>query len=142
MHTLMPLLRKCLTLTSLLLLAGPATAATPPKGRPVGISALGGVSAPNARLAALIANDGSVVRSKGVASVTHPQTGVFCVRPSFSTNVNTLIPSLTPEFIHSPDIDISVQYQSAPLVCPGAIAVFTLRTNGVFADEAFTIVVP
>ena len=115
MHTLMPLLRKCLTLTSLLLLAGPATAATPPKGRPVGISTLGGVSAPNARLAALIANDGSV---------------------------NTLIPSLTPEFIHSPDIDISVQYQSAPLVCPGAIAVFTLRTNGVFADEAFTIVVP
>jgi hypothetical protein len=122
-----------------------ATAAAPPKGQPAAINRLGGVSAPSARLAALIALDGSVVRSKGVASVTHPQTGVFCVKPSFSANVDTLIPTLTPEWIHSHDASVSVQYQSAPLVCPGAIAVFTLTDNGVgwvFADEAFTIVVP
>ena len=138
-------LQATLTVASLLLCAGSAMAATPTKGRPTGVSTLGGVSAPDARLAALVAFDGSVVRSKGVASVTHPQTGVFCVQPSFSVNVDTVIPALTPEWIHSPNASVSVQYQSAPLVCPGAIAVFTLTDNGlgwVFADEAFTIVVP
>src|SRR5262249_26238542 len=98
MTMLMPLLRKSLALTSLLLLAGWAMAATPEKGRPVGFSTLGGVSAPNARLAALIANDGSVVRSKGVASVRHLGTGEFCVKPNFSVDVSKVIPSLTPEF--------------------------------------------
>ncbi len=57
---------------------------------------LGGVSAPNVRLAALIggpfAPPGFVFRSKGVAAVTHPKLGLWCITPSFTSDVSNLVP--------------------------------------------------
>jgi hypothetical protein len=135
--------------SSLLLWAGSAMAADiPPKGKgSFGAQALGGVSAPNVRLAAFISNDGSFVRSKGVASVTHPKQGVYCIKPNFSVNVSRIIPSITPEWNGSPDFWVTALYQSNNIECPGAISVYTLRFNfsknaAELANEAFTIIVP
>jgi len=43
--------------------------------------------APGVRLAGLIANDGRIVRNKGIASVNKPDVGVFCITPKAGTGV-------------------------------------------------------
>ena len=65
--------------------------------------ALGGVAASNARLAVFIAAAANPradfpLRSKGVASVTHPAAGRYCIRPSVAVNVHTLVPVVSVEW--------------------------------------------
>ena len=58
--------------------------------------AIGGAQAPNSRIAAFVQAGGAVVRSKGIAAVTHPSAGVYCIDPSASPfNVNKAVPSLS-----------------------------------------------
>jgi hypothetical protein len=139
-------LHKSLVAVSLLLLAGPAMADTPQKKRPPVVAAsLGVVSAPNVRLAALISNSGMPLRSKGVASVTHPNTGTFCVQPNFAVQLNQVVPSLTPDFSLSPDQFVFANYASNSGSCPNSITVLTFTISSgrlTSADEAFTIIVP
>src|SRR3954468_19003536 len=140
-------LHKSLVAASLLLLAEPAMADTPQKKRPPVVAAsLGGVvSAPNVRLAALISGVGKPLRSKGVMSVTHPNTGTFCVQPSFAVQLDQVVPSLTPDFSLSPDQFVFANYASNSGSCPNSITVLTFTISSgrlTSADEAFTIIVP
>src|SRR5688572_11642215 len=56
--------------------------------------------APNARLAALIRPRGGVVRQTGVAAVSNPEVGVYCIRPTTASGVvpNESIVIVSPEF--------------------------------------------
>jgi hypothetical protein len=114
----------------------------------VGATAIGGAAAPNARIAAFVQAGGSVVRSKGIAAVTHPSTGLYCLDPSSSTfNVSKIVPSLSVDWSTSLGDALMAHYRSAGVGCPtGWIAVLTMDgedgsfdpSNGV----SFTIVVP
>jgi hypothetical protein len=134
------------------LLAGPSVAAER-HDKPAGVAsqALGGVSAPYARLAAVIDQGGGVVRSKGVAQVTRPGTGRYCIRPAASANinVNTIVPSVTVDWSNSSYNEVLAQYRSAGAGCPGGtIAIVTfadVNLDGRYSpsnEVAYTIVVP
>lgn len=119
-------------------------------------NAIGGADAPSVRIAALI--DGNlggftVVRSKGIASISSPETGIVCIQPSGSINVNNIVPIVSVDFSRSLGNDNLVQYRSSGTGCPsGNIAVRTFRfdknsssivNSFVPADAiAFTIIVP
>jgi hypothetical protein len=167
----MPPLLKSLIVGSTLvtLAAAPAMAAGKPKPVPHDpqtpapvTGALGGVSAPNVRLAALIGGPFApqpslVYRSKGVASVTHPSTGLWCVKPSFSVSLTSIIPVLTVDFSNSSGaFGEMAQYRpgTATSGCPtGTIPILTFEQDTdsssstfnqfIFSDNvAFTIIVP
>lgn len=112
--------------------------------------AIGG-AASNARLAAIIDAGGSVVRSKGVQSVTHPYVGAYCIRPSSTSGVNAgnIVPSVSVDYDGSAFNEAMAQYSDAGADCPlGTIEVLTFGDgdhNAVYADSdgvGFTIVVP
>ena len=136
----------------------PADAATTPRtpndGARAALAApalLGGASADRARLAAFVVPDfrvDHVVRSKGVAAVTHPAIGKYCIKPSFNTKPHTLVPVVAVEWGRSAGNGNVVQYHELNSICPAdQIEVFTFHlvpaTGFVFDDTtAFTIVVP
>lgn len=117
---------------------------------PARAAALGGVKAPNARLAVVVLPDGSVLRSKGVASVGHPSPGVYCIKPQAGTkiNVNNIVPSVSVEWSNSSGDALMAQWRSSGGGCPtpGRINIVTFNgEDGSFdADDtvAFTVVVP
>ena len=91
--------------------------------------ALGGLSAPNARLAGLIDAGGAPIRTKAIASITRIDIGVYCIRPTSSSgvNVNTAVVTLTPEFFYSLLNEMKVQWAAQGSGCPaGQIGVYTL----------------
>ncbi len=144
-------MKHALGLAVAILLAGIATdtaragSVNDPHG--VGAQALGGVSAPNARLAALIEQGGGVVRSKGVASVSHPSLGQFCIQPSFAVNVARIVPVVSVDWSLSLGDASLVQYRSTGFGCPaGQISVLTFSGEDGSFDlsdlVAFTIYVP
>ncbi len=55
----------------------------------------------NAKLAALITPNDGVIRAKGVADVTHPDVGIYCIKPSARLDVTTIIPIVTVEWGYS-----------------------------------------
>jgi hypothetical protein len=123
--------------------ASRAAAATP--------SAIGGASAPGVRLAALIDQGGGVVRSKGVARVTRPATGRYCIYPASGSGVSpsNIVPVVSVDYSNSSVHESLVQYRSAGVHCPSsAIAVVTmadLDLDGIWgfsSTVAFTIIVP
>jgi hypothetical protein len=115
-------------------------------------SAIGGASAPGARLAALMTvnvnRTVTVFRSKGVAAVTSPSVGLVCIQPSSALPVNQIVPVLSIDFSQSVVGNNMVEYRSSGIGCPtGNIAVrtFVLDPNvNKRPDDgvAFTIVVP
>ena len=106
--------------------------------------------APSARLAVLIdGGDGPapnfvILRQKGVLSVTNPQLGVFCIKPS-NTKVNVLkiVPNVSTEFGLSNANDDTAQWNSTPLECPsGTIEVLTFHVNNAHENNVgFTVTV-
>src|SRR4051812_41148749 len=87
----------------------------------VGVSAATGAvvaQAPNARLALLV--DGGdtpgtfvVLRKKGVASVTNPLTGFYCITPSSSTmKLGKVVPIVALEASGTPNSDTTVAWSS------------------------------
>ncbi len=68
-------------------------------GLPINPTASGPAQS-TARLAALIAPGGNLVRSKNVASVTAPSTGITCIRPTAGAGINVarIVPEVTVEW--------------------------------------------
>jgi hypothetical protein len=100
------------------------------------------------RVSALIAADGTIVRSMGVKSVTHPTTGEYCVRLNNDIPAKSIVPVFSFDFNSSPDFEVFVAY--APNVgtedCPhNSIGVETYNADTgshVSEDEGFTIIAP
>jgi hypothetical protein len=114
-------------------------------------SAIGGAVAPGVRLAALVDQGGGVIRSKGVARVTRPSTGRYCIYPASGSGVSpsNVVPVVSVDYSNSSVHESLVQYRSAGVHCPStAIAVVTmadLDLDGVWGFSntvAFTIIVP
>ncbi|MFO1047154.1 MAG: hypothetical protein U1E52_04560 [Geminicoccaceae bacterium] len=90
--------------------------------------AMGGISAlpratvtatGNARIMALIAPGGALLRKKGVASVTNPTTGIYCLKPSSSSiNLGTVVPTVSVDFSTTSRTDSIVQLRSVNAYCP------------------------
>jgi hypothetical protein len=113
--------------------------------------AIGGVQAPNARLAALIDAGGRPVRTKGVQSVERIDTGVFCIRPTDGSgiNVNTMIALVSPEYYYSQLNEVTVQWASTQSGCgAGRFGVYTFQDSDrdghyVFSNRVgFSVIVP
>jgi hypothetical protein len=105
--------------------------------------------APNARLAALIRPGGEIVRQKGVAKVTNPDVGLYCIEPEAGINTNNAIVIVNPEFHFSEVNEIMVQWISRRTTCgPNRFGVVTLEDFNLDAQYhrsnhvAFMIVVP
>lgn len=61
--------------------------------------AAGAAQSTQARLTALVAPGGVLIRSKGVASVTNPSTGITCIKPSSAlVNIGRIVPAVTVEW--------------------------------------------
>ena len=105
--------------------------------------------APYARVAALIKNGGTLLRSKRIARVTRVATGRYCIDPSIEIDVNRAIVVATVDWSHSlpgSDADL-VQWRSTGADCaPGSFEVLTFRnSSGNFVPSdavAFSFVVP
>jgi hypothetical protein len=102
--------------------------------------------APNARVAALIRRDLTIVRNKNVVSVTRPARGVYCILPTVAAGITpgTAIVMLTPEYFYSLYNDVKVQWASGGSPCPASkIAVYTFDPGGNFSNAvSFSIVIP
>ena len=97
--------------------------------------------APNARLAALIAAGGKIVRNKGVASVTRLSTGVYCIKPAASTGIDpsNSIAIVSVEFYWSRFNEVTVQWASQGSGCGSdKFAVYTLGDFNLDAKYTFT----
>jgi len=110
--------------------------------------AIGGATAPNARIAVYVQSGGAVVRSKGIAAVTHPSSGLYCIDPRSDTfNVGKAIPVLSIDWSTSLGDALMAHWRSSGSGCPASwFAVLTFSgEDGTFdlSDSAsFTFVVP
>ena len=134
-----------LALLGAVLFAMPAVAKTN-NGAPAAVPKVFGAAELNARLAALIGQNGQLLRSKNVANVTNPSTGITCVLPTPSSgiNVDRIVPSVTVEWGNSFGSDLLAFYRSPEVTnCPsGYIEVRTYNLAGSLSNlVAFTIVV-
>lgn len=124
----------------------PAPAPAAPSGTE---AAPGGVQAPNARLAGHINSDGSFIIKKGIAAITHPSVGHFCITPGANTGISTAtaIPEAVVDWSNSSGDANMVQIRSSGFGCAaGDIEVLTFSGEDGsfdFADTvAFYITVP
>jgi hypothetical protein len=110
--------------------------------------AIGGAVAPNARIAAFVQAGGAVVRSKGIAAVTHPSAGAYCIDPTASTfDVTKAIPTLSVDWSTSLGDALLAEWRSSGIGCPaGWFSVLTFDgEDGTFdlSDSvSFTFYVP
>jgi hypothetical protein len=106
------------------------------------------VKGSRARIVAVIESDGTVLRAAGVSEVTHPSTGIFCIKPSKpKLDVTGLVPSVTPEWYHSSGYSLLAFFSTPNYACPtGYLEVQTYNFGSgtaVLSDTvAFSIVVP
>ena len=108
-----------------------------------------GLAQSTARLTALVAPGGNLVRSKNVAAVTNPSTGIVCIRPTPGKGINIarIVPSVTVEWGWSSGNNLVAYYFSNEpgffTDCPsGYIEVRTYNFAGQLSNSvAFTIVV-
>lgn len=112
--------------------------------------AIGGVKAKGGgRLLVFIGpyEPGYVIRSKGVAEVTHPTTGDWCIKPKASWKVGEVVPTVSVEWAYSSGASLLAYWRSDGAGCPeGYIEVYTLDFSSgtpVQSDNvAFTVVIP
>jgi hypothetical protein len=120
----------------------------PARSGSVSLLATGGVTAPNARIAAVVQSGGAVVRSKGIAAVTHPSTGLYCIDPAPSTfDVGRAVPVLSVDWSTSLGDALMAQWRSTGVGCPsGWFAVLTFDGEDGSFDlsdgVSFTLLVP
>lgn len=108
-----------------------------------------GLAQSTARLTALVVPGGNVIRSKNVANVTNPSSGIYCIRPTpgKGISIGRIVPSVTVEWGWSFGNDLVAYYFSneptAFTDCPsGYIEVRTYDFAGNLSNRvAFTIVV-
>lgn len=103
-----------------------------------------------ARLAAVVAHGGAIIRSKGVASISNPYIGTYCIRPTAASGVNprNIVPVVTVDYDRSAYNEVTAQYSDTGLDCPtGTIEVLTFddRNHDAFYFDSnqvgFTIVI-
>ena len=97
--------------------------------------------APNARLAVLIDGNNptgtfTVIRKKGVAMVTNPLDGVFCIKPSNAkVNVGRIVPNVTTEWHYTKTVGYTqALWDSAGASCPAG----TIEVNAITSDAGQT----
>ena len=132
--------------------AGTAVAAhlaNGPGGDAEGVAAPVRASAPSARLAALVRPDGTLARKRGVASVTKPETGEFCITPKASTGIDVarVVPQVSVEWgLSIGNANLAQVYANADDCPAGDLEVRTFNGDGASFGEAdtvaFTITVP
>lgn len=136
-----------LTLGTMLTVAQVATAGEETNNGsvpPIASKALGGATCGKARLCAFIGQGGTVFRSKNVALVTNPSTGVYCITPFAGVlNVAAIVPSVTVEWGTSLGNDLLAFWRDGVFSCPfGSIEVRTYNLTGSLNPRvSFTIVV-
>ena len=108
-------------------------------------------NAPGVRLAGLIRNDGFILRNKGIASVTMPSRGVFCIKPTAGSGINTdtAVVQVTVDWSRSEFNESLVQWASEPRYCSSSqFEIHTLwdrEPNAIYTQSdrvAFSIIVP
>jgi len=109
--------------------------------------ALGGTNTKYARLSVFVNNSGQVVRSKGVAAVTRPSTGQYCIDPAATFDVAKIVPSVSVDWSTSLGSDLSAYWRSSGGGCPaGNISVVTYvpvsGTPTLSNNVGFMLVVP
>jgi hypothetical protein len=86
-----------------------------------------------------------VLRSKGVASVSNPLTGYFCIKPNSTTmNLGRIVPSVTVDSAKTSASDTVAVWSSLNIGCPkGTIEVQTFQssTHAARNQTGFTLVV-
>jgi hypothetical protein len=106
---------------------------------------------PNARLAALIAAGGKIVRSTGVDSVTRIKTGVYCIKPKSSAGIDPQksLAVVSVEYYWSQFNEVTVQWASQGSGCGSdkfgvyTLGDFNLDAKYTFSnDVGFSIYVP
>jgi hypothetical protein len=93
---------------------------------------------------AVIGQGGSIIRSKNVAAVSHPSTGVYCIKPTDTVvNVRRVVPSVTVDWGPSSGSDLLAFYTENTGACPNnRIEVLTYDLQQNRTDRvAFTLVV-
>jgi hypothetical protein len=141
-----------LSVAAVLLGFGAFTGTTPasaaPKQNDLGAAptAIGGASCPNARLCAF-AGRGSIFRTKGVAAITHPSVGLYCVRPS--VRLGAYVPVVSVDWSTSLGDGSLVQWRSSGIGCPtGNVTIMTFSNGDSSTDftlsdlVVFTLLVP
>ncbi len=111
--------------------------------------------APSVRLAAFIdgdVNDFKVILSKGVAKVTRPFTGLYCITPSIDLNLNRTVPIVSTDVARSsfdsPQGILVGYYSKSENFCGAGIGIYTSQFRGsTFGftqsnEIAFTIIIP
>lgn len=129
----------------------PRDSGQPDRGGTPAPMAIGGAAAPNSRLAALIDAGGAPIRTRGVQSVQRIATGVYCIRPAATTNinVNNSIVIVSVDYFYSNLNEVEVQWASSASGC-GAdrFGVYTLadpNANGIYTfsnSVGFAVYVP
>ena len=102
------------------------------------------VSAPNARMAALVDTAPTLLRNKGFVTVKNISPGQICLRVPTGIDARTVIAVVSAEWIHSADPDITAVWESDSSNCGRAsrwVQVYTFK-NFAFTNEAFSIIVP
>ena len=145
------MLRRSLGPLALLMIVGIAAlgrialASSEPKDRPLAGRSLASTQAPNARMVALVNPSGpSFVRNKGFVGIKKLFDGQFCLRVPRTIDARRVVAVVSPEWSRSPDFDQTVQWQSNSSDCGRSsrwVEVYTFN-DFVFADEAFSVIVP
>ncbi len=119
---------------------------------PGGVLNVGPLKAQSAaKLAVFIQPGGGIVRAKGVADVTNPDTGIYCILPKIGTGlfVDNIVPVVTVEWgksLTSVSNGMFAYYRGSSMDCPaGYIEAMTFDDNA--GDQilsngiAFTMIV-
>ena len=93
------------------------------------------VAKTSAKVAAYISPDGVVIRAKGVADVTHPLVGIYCIKPSMKLDLTKVVPIVSVEWGYSSGDALLAFYfdytQFASGDCPeGYLEVLTFNFGG------------
>jgi hypothetical protein len=105
----------------------------------------------NARMAALIQAGGTLIKQKNVEAVSHPATGIYCIKPTAASGVvpGNSVALLTVEFFYSHFNEVQAQWAQRGSPCPtDRFAVYTIADRNLdarytFSNEVgFLIVVP
>lgn len=106
--------------------------------------------APNVRLAVVVFGGDTtgtfqIKRTKGVASVSNPATGYFCIKPSSTTmKLGKIVPQVTVDAQGTPNSDTTVVWSSLNWVCPAGtieIQAFQVSTRTSRNRAGFSLVV-
>jgi hypothetical protein len=85
---------------------------------------------------AVVDNGGTILSQQLIASISHPQTGVYCITPDASIDASTAVTMISVEWYHSSGFDLLAQVCLPVDVCPaGTLEVKTYDTVSNASDN-------